>query len=333
MTERVLGLDHPHTITEYANLALYCFANGHVTSALKLFYRARYLALLCHGERHPEVALFDSNIGLILHAVGEFDLALKFLENSLLLNRRYFGENSLKTALSCHFVARVQSCRGDFRSALGSEKETYAIYKSQLGDDHEKTRESSECLKHLTKQAVLFQKKMNEIYKGEKTASLPPIQVAPPSLSGVLELLNIINGILFVHVSQKELDSLRTEIKQQQQQQQQQQPGHSPQQQQAVAATTVVPTGGAGGVQTKQVSKPSQQKIAINNINNNNSNVKSESSITASNAEGVDPAKERRSSEEMDEGLGSGDEIVDGVLQTQKRQMDRILAMNEEDVD
>ena len=87
MTERVLGLDHPHTITEYANLALYCFANGHVTSALKLFYRARYLALLCHGERHPEVALFDSNIGLILHAVGEFDLSLKFLENALTLNR------------------------------------------------------------------------------------------------------------------------------------------------------------------------------------------------------------------------------------------------------
>ena len=87
MTECVLDLDHPHTITEYANLALYCFANGHVTSALKLSYRARYLVLLCHGECHPEVALFDSNIGLILHAVGEFDLSLRFLENALTLNR------------------------------------------------------------------------------------------------------------------------------------------------------------------------------------------------------------------------------------------------------
>ena len=291
MTERVLGLDHPHTITEYANLALYCFANGHVTSALKLFYRARYLALLCHGERHPEVALFDSNIGLILHAVGEFDLALRFLENALLLNRRYFGETSLKTALSCHFVARVQSCRGDFRSALGSEKETYAIYKSQLGEDHEKTRESSECLKHLTKQAVLFQKKMNEIYKGEKTASLPPIQVAPPSLSGVLELLNIINGILFVHVSQKELDSLRTEIRQQQQQQQPQPATQQQQQQQAIAApavaATVVPA--KQQQQTSSAAAPKAEKDKIK----------------------LADAKERRSSDEMDEGLGSGDEIVE----------------------
>jgi protein TIF31 len=63
--------------------------------------------------------------------------------------------------------------------------ETYAIYKSQLGEDHEKTKESSECLKHLTKQAVIFQKKMNEIYKGEKNVSLPPIQVQPPSLRWV----------------------------------------------------------------------------------------------------------------------------------------------------
>ena len=38
-----------------------------------------------------------------------------------------------------------------FRSALASEKETITIYKSQLGDEHDKTKESgdwgvSECI-------------------------------------------------------------------------------------------------------------------------------------------------------------------------------------------
>ncbi len=42
-----------------AHLALYCFANNQIPTSLKLLYRARYLALLCHGENHPEVALFD----------------------------------------------------------------------------------------------------------------------------------------------------------------------------------------------------------------------------------------------------------------------------------
>lgn len=46
-----------------AHLALYCFANSQVSIALRLMYRTRYLALLCHGENHPEVALVDvSNV-------------------------------------------------------------------------------------------------------------------------------------------------------------------------------------------------------------------------------------------------------------------------------
>ncbi len=48
----------------------------------------------------------------------------------------------------------------------------------QLGDDHERTKESSECLKHLTQQAVKYQKTLNDIYKGEKNVAIPPLQVA-----------------------------------------------------------------------------------------------------------------------------------------------------------
>ena len=44
------------------HLALYCFANNQVSNALRLMYRARYLALLCHGEHHPEIALFDVSL-------------------------------------------------------------------------------------------------------------------------------------------------------------------------------------------------------------------------------------------------------------------------------
>ena len=194
MSERVNGIDHPYTITEYTHLALYCFANTQVSTALKLLYRARYLALLVTGENHPELALIDSNIGLILHAVGEYDISLRFLEKALQLNIKYHGVKSLKVAVSYHLVARTQSCMGDFRSALTNEKETFTIYKSQLGDEHDKTKESGECLKHLTQQAVVLQKKMNDLYQGKTKAGLPPIQIQPPSMSSVLDMLNIING-------------------------------------------------------------------------------------------------------------------------------------------
>lgn len=103
-----------------------------------------------------------------------------------------------------------------FRSALQNEKETYAIYRAQLGDDHDKTREASECLKHLTQQAVVLQKKMNEIYTGKSKATLPPIQIQPPSMGSVLDNLNIINGILFVQISQQDIDSVKQEFEKRQ---------------------------------------------------------------------------------------------------------------------
>ncbi|XP_028155522.2 clustered mitochondria protein homolog isoform X1 [Diabrotica virgifera virgifera] len=216
MSERVNGIDHPYTITEYAHLALYSFANSQVSTALKLLYRARYLAILVCGENHPEVALLDSNISLILHAVGEYDLSLRFLEKALALNIKYYGAKSLKVAVSYHLVARTQSCMGNFRSALNSEKEAYAIYKQQLGDNHDKTKESSECLKHLTQQAVVLQKKMNEIYTGKNGATLPPIQIQPPSMGSVLDMLNIINGIIFVQISQEDIENFKAELEKRQ---------------------------------------------------------------------------------------------------------------------
>lgn len=70
----------------------------------------------------------------------------------------------------------------------------------KFGEKHEKTQESSDCLKHLTHQAVVLQKKMNEIYTGKTSVTLPPIQIHPPSMGSVLDMLNIINGILYVQI-------------------------------------------------------------------------------------------------------------------------------------
>uniref|UniRef100_A0A674NGJ5 Clustered mitochondria protein homolog n=1 Tax=Takifugu rubripes TaxID=31033 RepID=A0A674NGJ5_TAKRU len=219
MSERVLGIEHPNTIQEYMHLALYCFANGQLSTALKLLYRARYLLLLVSGEDHPEMALLDSNIGLVLHGVMEYDLSLRFLENALTINKKYHGPRSLKVALSHHLVARVYESKAEFRSALQHEKEGYTIYKNQMGETHEKTKESSEYLKYLTQQAVALQRTMNEIYKNGSNASIMPLKFTAPSMASVLEQLNIINGIIFIPLSQKDLENLKAEVQRRQQQQ------------------------------------------------------------------------------------------------------------------
>ncbi|XP_077064464.1 clustered mitochondria protein homolog isoform X2 [Siphateles boraxobius] len=216
MSERALGIEHPNTIQEYMHLALYCFANGQLSTALKLLYRARYLMLAVCGEDHPEMALLDSNIGLVLHGVMEYDLSLRFLENALAINSKYHGTRSLKVALSHHLVARVYESKAEFRSALQHEKEGYTIYKNQVGEGHEKTKESSEYLKYLTQQAVALQRTMNEIYKNGSNASIMPLKFTAPNMASVLEQLNIINGIIFIPLSQKDLENLKAEVQRRQ---------------------------------------------------------------------------------------------------------------------
>lgn len=221
MSERVNGIDHPHTVAEYIHLALYCFAAQQVSTALRLLYRARYLLLVLGADTHPEMALVDSNIGLILHAVGQYALSLQFLESALALNIRFHSARSLKAAMTHHLVARTQSCLGDFRAALRNEKETFAIYREILGANHEKTKEADECLRHLTQQAVVMAKKISEAFGGggsgraaaaAASLGLPPVQIQPPSMTSVLDLLNVINGIMYVQITADEIERLRVEI-------------------------------------------------------------------------------------------------------------------------
>ncbi|XP_005170337.2 clustered mitochondria protein homolog isoform X2 [Danio rerio] len=208
ISERVLGIEHPSTIQEYRLLGLYCFAGGQTVTALRLLYRARYLMLLVCGEDHPEMALLDSKIGLVLHSMMACELALKFLENALLLTSKYQGPSSLKLAQSHHLLAKVYESKGDFRVALKHEKERYGIYKKQVGEAHEKAQESSEYLKHLTHQAVILQKTMNWIYKTGSDTNISPLNLNSPSRVWIVEQLNLVTGIVLIPLS--DLEKLRT---------------------------------------------------------------------------------------------------------------------------
>ncbi|XP_072270009.1 clustered mitochondria protein homolog [Pyxicephalus adspersus] len=200
MTERTLGYESANSIQDYVLLSHYCFASGQLPVSLKLLYRARYLMLLIAGEDHPTMATLDSNIGVVLQAVLECDLSLRFLEKALDTKRKYYGNKSLDVALSHHLIALAYTSKAEFRAAMQNEKETYTIYKAALGDVHERTKESSAFLKHVTQQAVNLQRTMNEIYKNGSVTTLPHVQIVPPGIDTLLQQLNLLNGILKIGV-------------------------------------------------------------------------------------------------------------------------------------
>ncbi|CAH3111333.1 unnamed protein product [Pocillopora meandrina] len=198
--ERVFGVDHPDTVIAYVHLALYCHNAGLASVALKLMYRARHLAVLVYGEGHPDMATFDSNIGLILHGQREFKISEKFLEKALDVQLKYHGPESVHTAMSYHLVARAKACVNDYRAALTAEKTAFAIYNSKFGEADSRTKESLEYLKHCTQQAVLIQKKLNEI-SGRGTAKdgdnkrSTGIPVLPPDDENISQLMGILSGL------------------------------------------------------------------------------------------------------------------------------------------
>ncbi|XP_074529061.1 clustered mitochondria protein homolog [Halichoeres trimaculatus] len=212
-SERVQGIEHPQTIQDYTHLALYCFAGGRPQTSLQLLYRARYLTLLVIGEDHPHVALLDTMLGLILHGLMEYDLSLKFLQNALTLTSKYHSATSLKYAQSHHLLATVYERKGEFRLALQHEKEAYSIYKSQIKEDHENIKESSEYLKSLTQQAVILQKAINSIYSKTPSACIPPPKFSTPSLHTILQQLNLACEITLISLSATDMLELKAKLK------------------------------------------------------------------------------------------------------------------------
>uniref|UniRef100_A0A3Q4BA58 Clu domain-containing protein n=1 Tax=Mola mola TaxID=94237 RepID=A0A3Q4BA58_MOLML len=194
-SERVQGIDHPQTIQDYTHLALYCFAGGQISTSLQLLYRSRYLALLVAGQDHPHVALLDSMLGLVLHALMEFELSLKFLQSALILTSNYHGATSLKYAHIHHLLATVHESKGDFRSALRHEKEACSIYNNQVGEDHESTKDSSEYLQSLTRQAVVPQTAIKHIHSDTPSACPPSPKFTILHLPTILQQLNLTCGI------------------------------------------------------------------------------------------------------------------------------------------
>ncbi|CAB3402315.1 unnamed protein product [Caenorhabditis bovis] len=192
MSERMNGLEAGSTIVEYINLAHFAFSTLVIPGALRPLYRARYLMNLTFGEKHPIMAQIDANIGIILFTLQEFDFALKYLVSADHISKAVGEPKRMKTALITNLIARTHAARGDFRAALVAEKETFATYSELYGPDHQKTRESSDYLKTLTQQAVMFQKKMMEANKNSSISEL--FQIQPPTLSWILDVMNIVNG-------------------------------------------------------------------------------------------------------------------------------------------
>lgn len=190
ISERVLGFDHPNTIQQYALLAVYVFAGGDTSLALRCLYRAKLLMLTVHGEDHPYTAILDSSLGLMLQG----EQSLQYLQSALRINTSFRGAMDLTTALNHHLLAQRLCVAGDYRGAMAQEKDAHNIFVKQYGDSHPQTKCSSDFLKAITQQAVRVERSIRQ--GGAELTDLSIAENLVPSLETTLEQLALVNCIL-----------------------------------------------------------------------------------------------------------------------------------------
>ena len=156
--ERNLGVDDPRTLTSLIGLATSCCNAGLPQLGLKVLFRARYLLLVLFGEKHPQMATIDLNIGYTYHSVGENKRAIKYLENVIKLQDVFYGPQHVQTGMTRHLLSKACSLAGEYRQAIQQEKQAYHTFKEKYGEDSEKTKVISAGLSDLTQKAVLFEK-------------------------------------------------------------------------------------------------------------------------------------------------------------------------------
>ncbi|MGW3233160.1 tetratricopeptide repeat protein [Kitasatospora sp. NPDC001095] len=136
VSERVLGTDHPDTLTSRNNLASGYADAGYTDDALRvqeevLADRRRVL-----GDDHPAVLMTRNNLAVTYRTAGRIDDAVDLMEQVLADRRRVLGDDHPDTLMARHNLAVTRSETGRVNEAVDLMEQVLADRRRVLGDDH-----------------------------------------------------------------------------------------------------------------------------------------------------------------------------------------------------
>jgi lipopolysaccharide biosynthesis regulator YciM len=159
--KRILGEDHPDTLSSLNNLADLFRSKGEYDRALPLYEECLAKRKRVLGEDHPDTLSSLNNLADLFRSKGEYDRALPLYEECLAKRKRVLGEDHPNTLRSLNNLAFLFKSKGEYDRALPLFEECLAKRKRVLGEDHPHT------LISLNNLAALFYS------KGEYDRALP----------------------------------------------------------------------------------------------------------------------------------------------------------------
>ncbi|MFE5594204.1 tetratricopeptide repeat protein [Streptomyces sp. NPDC056549] len=150
---RVLGEDHPDTLSSRNNLAYAYAAAGDLERAIPLHNqtladRARVL-----GKDHPDTLTSRNNLASAYEEVGELGRAISLHEQNLTDSLRVLGEDHPNTLSSRNNLASAYEAAGDLERAIPLHDQNLAERLRALGEDHPDTLTSRNNLANAYRSA------------------------------------------------------------------------------------------------------------------------------------------------------------------------------------
>ena len=136
---RMLGDDHPHTLTSANNLARDLWALGEHERARQLDEDTLTRRRQVLGEDHPATLASGNNLATDLRALGEHERARELDEDTLIRRRRVLGEDHPDTLDSASNLAADLRALGEHERARQLDEDTLTRRRRVLGEDHPDT--------------------------------------------------------------------------------------------------------------------------------------------------------------------------------------------------
>jgi tetratricopeptide (TPR) repeat protein len=145
---RVLGADHPDTLTSRNNLALAYRAAGRVAEAIPLFVQTLADRRRALGTDHPDTLISRNNLALAYEAAGRVAEAIPLFAQTLGGRRRVLGADHPDTLASRNNLAVAYRAAGRVAEAIPLFEQTLADFARVLGADDHATLSSRNNLAH-----------------------------------------------------------------------------------------------------------------------------------------------------------------------------------------
>jgi len=147
--QRVLGEEHPDTLTSADSLARVLAHEGHFAEAEKIFRETFEVRRRVRGPEHPDTLKSEDHLALVLYDEGHYPEAEKMLRETLEVQRRVLGPQSVDTLTSINNLANLLWSEGHYAEAEKLDRETLEVNRRILGPEHPATLKSTLSLANV----------------------------------------------------------------------------------------------------------------------------------------------------------------------------------------